>query len=52
MPQMAPLWWETLYIMFIMMLMLTNIIIYYWTNKMPSPTTMDKKMSSVSNWKW
>nr|AWN56302.1 ATP synthase F0 subunit 8 [Neomegalotomus parvus] len=51
MPQMAPLWWELLFIMFIIMFMLMNMIIYYNKN-----ITINNKKNCINyknyNWKW
>nr|QZI85941.1 ATP synthase F0 subunit 8 [Eocanthecona furcellata] len=52
MPQMAPLWWEILFIVFIMTFLTFSIMIYF--NKKNS--TMSKTLSSKSiknlNWMW
>nr|QWX95523.1 ATP synthase subunit 8 [Pephricus paradoxus] len=51
MPQMAPLWWELLFIMFILSFMLMNTIMYY--NKMNLPKKLLLvKMINQFKWKW
>nr|YP_009643509.1 ATP synthase F0 subunit 8 [Antilochus russus]APO08952.1 ATP synthase F0 subunit 8 [Antilochus russus] len=51
MPQMAPLWWEMLYIMLTLMLLMTSIIIYHM-----KPVALKKnkamRLFSTCNWKW
>nr|AVN67541.1 ATP synthase F0 subunit 8 [Pycnoscelus surinamensis] len=51
MPQMMPLSWLTLYIFFIMMLMMFSFTNYYSFIPLPSST---KKTISIKtlNWKW
>nr|YP_002735073.1 ATP synthase F0 subunit 8 [Riptortus pedestris]ABZ02115.1 ATP synthase F0 subunit 8 [Riptortus pedestris] len=52
MPQMAPLWWETLFIMFISMFIIMNMIIYYNKN-LTSPKVLKKNvMNNEFKWKW
>nr|YP_011009648.1 ATP synthase F0 subunit 8 [Hygia lativentris]WPV77640.1 ATP synthase F0 subunit 8 [Hygia lativentris] len=52
MPQMSPLWWEILYIMFLLMFMIIIMIIYY--NKEFNPqNNLNKKMKLCQfKWKW
>nr|QWX95546.1 ATP synthase subunit 8 [Acidomeria sordida] len=53
MPQMAPLWWETLFILFISSFMIMNTIIYY--NKVMTPKQISDNMKPKINqfkWKW
>nr|UPL65743.1 ATPase subunit 8 [Notobitus elongatus] len=53
MPQMAPLWWEILFIMFITMFMMTNMIIYYNKNMKPNLNIKNKNYSiNQFKWKW
>nr|AVJ52289.1 ATP synthase F0 subunit 8 [Orsilochides guttata] len=52
MPQMAPLYWETLFIMFILSLILMSIIIYHMTSSKMISTTSQKMMTKQINWKW
>nr|YP_009485646.1 ATP synthase F0 subunit 8 [Velinus nodipes]AVZ00782.1 ATP synthase F0 subunit 8 [Velinus nodipes] len=52
MPQMAPIWWTTLFILFNMSFLMMITIMYF--QKTPEPI-MDKKMiKSIKNlnWKW
>nr|QWX95506.1 ATP synthase subunit 8 [Holhymenia tibialis] len=52
MPQMAPLWWELLFIMFIIMFMIMNAIIYHNKSLMPkSSKSLDKEIVQFK-WKW
>nr|QWX95531.1 ATP synthase subunit 8 [Piezogaster calcarator] len=53
MPQMAPLWWEILFILFITSFLMTNIMIYY----LKSPEMLSIKSTLYKtpiqlNWKW
>nr|UPL65471.1 ATPase subunit 8 [Cryptorhamphus sp.] len=51
MPQMSPLWWETLFISFTLILMLMNVILFY--NKMNKSESEYKKYNKKQiNWKW
>nr|WHU31842.1 ATP synthase F0 subunit 8 [Aeschrocoris tuberculatus] len=53
MPQMSPLWWEMLYLMFIMSFILVNISIYYnnqTKNKLSTEMKYKNKKSLI--WKW
>nr|WGO58045.1 ATP synthase F0 subunit 8 [Rhabdoblatta incisa] len=51
MPQMMPLSWLTLYLFFIIMLMIFSFINYY--SFIPQPFSSKKSTSSNSlNWKW
>nr|QWX95517.1 ATP synthase subunit 8 [Zicca taeniola] len=51
MPQMAPLWWETLFLLFIIMFMFMNMIIYY--NKTVAPKYNKKHNQKYQfKWKW
>nr|YP_011009674.1 ATP synthase F0 subunit 8 [Hygia opaca]WPV77666.1 ATP synthase F0 subunit 8 [Hygia opaca] len=52
MPQMSPMWWEVLYIMFLLSYIFITMIIYY--NKKTSPqNNLNKKMSIYQfKWKW
>nr|YP_009694523.1 ATP synthase F0 subunit 8 [Eurydema qinlingensis]QEI26508.1 ATP synthase F0 subunit 8 [Eurydema qinlingensis] len=52
MPQMSPLWWDLLFILFFMIYMLFNIIIYfnYKKNMIKNHSIMNKSMHF--NWLW
>nr|UGS80519.1 ATP synthase F0 subunit 8 [Prolachesilla sp. PrspLA] len=51
MPQMNPMWWVTLFLMFIFILLLTNSLNYFYKNYKMSFVNM--KMNKMSqNWKW
>nr|YP_009466093.1 ATP synthase F0 subunit 8 [Pentatomidae sp. GM-2014]AIW65015.1 ATP synthase F0 subunit 8 [Pentatomidae sp. GM-2014] len=45
MPQMAPLWWETLYVSFLMSFIIMNMMIYF------SKTIKIKKEINNKSWK-
>nr|YP_011009661.1 ATP synthase F0 subunit 8 [Hygia bidentata]WPV77653.1 ATP synthase F0 subunit 8 [Hygia bidentata] len=51
MPQMSPLWWEILYIMFLMSFMIINLIMYYNKNFNPK-NNLKKKDKHQFKWKW
>nr|YP_010710187.1 ATP synthase F0 subunit 8 [Macroscytus japonensis]WCS41487.1 ATP synthase F0 subunit 8 [Macroscytus japonensis] len=52
MPQMAPLWWEMLFIMFIAVFIMMSIILYHNIN--PSQEESDATIKNTINlsWKW
>nr|YP_010311869.1 ATP synthase F0 subunit 8 [Grypocephalus pallipectus]UNA71177.1 ATP synthase F0 subunit 8 [Grypocephalus pallipectus]UPL65769.1 ATPase subunit 8 [Grypocephalus pallipectus] len=50
MPQMAPLWWETLFILFLMTFIFMNMIMYY--NKMNNPKMNEVKNIKINQFKW
>nr|YP_009643496.1 ATP synthase F0 subunit 8 [Dindymus rubiginosus]APO08939.1 ATP synthase F0 subunit 8 [Dindymus rubiginosus] len=51
MPQMAPLWWEMIYMTITSMLILMSILIYH--NNMMNPTkTYKNKKYNFLTWKW
>nr|QWY25983.1 ATP synthase F0 subunit 8 [Gonocephalum kochi] len=52
MPQMAPLNWLTLMIIFIMILILFNIMNYYSFTKMSKSTQKLSLKTPITNWKW
>nr|YP_010535288.1 ATP synthase F0 subunit 8 [Megacopta horvathi]UYA97775.1 ATP synthase F0 subunit 8 [Megacopta horvathi] len=53
MPQMAPLWWEYLFILFSMMMIMMMIIIYHNPYiKTSGEKPGDKKPFKQMNWKW
>nr|YP_011010267.1 ATP synthase F0 subunit 8 [Ventidius distanti]WPW46869.1 ATP synthase F0 subunit 8 [Ventidius distanti] len=51
MPQMAPLYWFTLMIMFIVMIKMINSIMYFNKNYMNTEKKI-KKNNFKMNWKW
>nr|YP_009654735.1 ATP synthase F0 subunit 8 [Catacanthus incarnatus]QCI09290.1 ATP synthase F0 subunit 8 [Catacanthus incarnatus] len=56
MPQMAPLWWEILFLMFIFSYLTMNILIYF-NNKKENINQTNKNMNNmknnkIMNWKW
>nr|YP_009754532.1 ATP synthase F0 subunit 8 [Myrmus lateralis]QIN90640.1 ATP synthase F0 subunit 8 [Myrmus lateralis] len=53
MPQMAPLWWEILFMVFIMLFILMSIVIYYNTMMLPkNQKYSNNKIYNQMNWKW
>nr|YP_009654917.1 ATP synthase F0 subunit 8 [Menida violacea]YP_010714118.1 ATP synthase F0 subunit 8 [Menida metallica]QCI09894.1 ATP synthase F0 subunit 8 [Menida violacea]QEL51208.1 ATP synthase F0 subunit 8 [Menida violacea]WDD39681.1 ATP synthase F0 subunit 8 [Menida metallica] len=52
MPQMAPLWWEMLFIMFFMSYMIINIMIFFNKNNTFKTSNKINKMSPQPNWLW
>nr|YP_009775103.1 ATP synthase F0 subunit 8 [Blaps rhynchoptera]QJA14889.1 ATP synthase F0 subunit 8 [Blaps rhynchoptera]QJA15159.1 ATP synthase F0 subunit 8 [Blaps rhynchoptera] len=52
MPQMAPLSWLTLMILFISMLILFNIINYFSFSSTPEKESKIFKKKLTINWKW
>nr|AVJ52280.1 ATP synthase F0 subunit 8 [Hyperoncus lateritius] len=52
MPQMAPLYWELLFMMFILSLIMMSIIIYHLP-KIPTLQKTEKSSQTEDiNWKW
>nr|UGS80311.1 ATP synthase F0 subunit 8 [Graphocaecilius interpretatus] len=53
MPQMSPIWWLPLFIMFIFILLMTNSLNYFYKNYkisyLSSKTNLNKKFIA---WKW
>nr|YP_009465594.1 ATP synthase F0 subunit 8 [Eurydema maracandica]AUZ97275.1 ATP synthase F0 subunit 8 [Eurydema maracandica] len=52
MPQMAPLWWEILFIMFMITFMMFNIMIYFNSSKNINKKNSLNKKSLQLNWMW
>ncbi|YP_003208157.1 ATP synthase F0 subunit 8 (mitochondrion) [Halyomorpha halys] len=52
MPQMSPLWWEILFIYFIMSYFMFNIFIYFSINKPLSFKMNKNKKIEQMNWSW
>nr|QNE85625.1 ATP synthase F0 subunit 8 [Hybos culiciformis] len=53
MPQMAPIGWLNLFIMFSIIFILFCIVNYYMFIPLPNSQEFnDKKMSNTMNWKW
>nr|ATC73049.1 ATP synthase F0 subunit 8 [Cuerna sp. EMHAU-2015-Zz052311] len=50
MPQMAPIWWTLMMILFIFTLFMMMTLIYF--NNMNKYTKMKKIFTSQMNWKW
>nr|YP_010043663.1 ATP synthase F0 subunit 8 [Tinda javana]QPD06984.1 ATP synthase F0 subunit 8 [Tinda javana] len=53
MPQMAPINWLMLFIIFSVTFIMFNVMNYYcFFNKIPQSSKSEKKTSSSLNWKW
>nr|AVJ52286.1 ATP synthase F0 subunit 8 [Odontoscelis lineola] len=52
MPQMAPLYWEVLFFIFILSMMMMAIIIYHQPKISSSTKSTFLKSISQLNWKW
>nr|AVJ52300.1 ATP synthase F0 subunit 8 [Tectocoris diophthalmus] len=52
MPQMAPLYWEMLFFLFILSLLLTSIIIYHYPKLQGEADNDLKRGYNQVNWKW
>nr|QWX95538.1 ATP synthase subunit 8 [Plaxiscelis pagana] len=53
MPQMAPLWWEVLFIIFMLTFIFMNMLIYFY--KLTTPKKLmdtDKMETTQLKWKW
>nr|AZL35844.1 ATP synthase F0 subunit 8 [Ectemnonotum fruhstorferi] len=51
MPQMSPMWWTTLFLMFNSMFLLTNMLMYYIFN-MNNKMNMMNMLKNQMNWSW
>nr|YP_010626158.1 ATP synthase F0 subunit 8 [Dybowskyia reticulata]WBK02994.1 ATP synthase F0 subunit 8 [Dybowskyia reticulata] len=52
MPQMAPLWWELLFLMFLMTYMIMNTLIYFMPKSYLDMLNKKNKSINQINWKW
>nr|YP_010222579.1 ATP synthase F0 subunit 8 [Macroscytus subaeneus]UCC46029.1 ATP synthase F0 subunit 8 [Macroscytus subaeneus] len=52
MPQMAPLWWEILFIMFITVFITMSAILYHNINPLQGESDATIKNNTNLNWKW
>nr|YP_009971802.1 ATP synthase F0 subunit 8 [Chrysocoris stollii]AVJ52269.1 ATP synthase F0 subunit 8 [Chrysocoris stollii]QNH68689.1 ATP synthase subunit 8 [Chrysocoris stollii]UCC45938.1 ATP synthase F0 subunit 8 [Chrysocoris stollii] len=52
MPQMAPLFWETLFLMFIISMMMMMVVIFHMSWNKISKDLKYKKIVKQINWKW
>nr|AVJ52263.1 ATP synthase F0 subunit 8 [Augocoris gomesii] len=52
MPQMAPLYWEILFFMFILSLLMMKIIIFHMPNIHNKKSSNNKLATSNITWKW
>nr|YP_010835927.1 ATP synthase F0 subunit 8 [Cunedda sp. 1 SJ-2023a]WGC89446.1 ATP synthase F0 subunit 8 [Cunedda sp. 1 SJ-2023a] len=50
MPQMSPLWWLNMMLIFILCVMIMNSLIYF--NYMKMSVSFFKKKLLIYNWKW
>nr|UPL65523.1 ATPase subunit 8 [Macropes robustus] len=51
MPQMAPLWWEILYLTFIILFLMMNTIMFFSFNKKIKTSITSTNIKTL-NWKW
>nr|YP_009485607.1 ATP synthase F0 subunit 8 [Acanthaspis cincticrus]AVZ00743.1 ATP synthase F0 subunit 8 [Acanthaspis cincticrus] len=52
MPQMAPLWWTTLFLMFILSFIMIWTMMYFLYFSDPAEFSQEKKIETQMNWKW
>nr|YP_010714131.1 ATP synthase F0 subunit 8 [Menida lata]WDD39694.1 ATP synthase F0 subunit 8 [Menida lata] len=52
MPQMAPLWWEILFILFLFLFMIMNIMVYFTKKNSFKIMSNNKKNMIQFNWTW
>nr|AVJ52298.1 ATP synthase F0 subunit 8 [Stethaulax marmoratus] len=52
MPQMAPLYWEILFLMFVISLIMMSVIIYHFPKINKTSSLEDKTNIIQINWKW
>nr|AVJ52287.1 ATP synthase F0 subunit 8 [Odontotarsus purpureolineatus] len=52
MPQMAPLYWELLFFMFIMTMIIMSTIIYHIPKISKTPELITTQNINQINWKW
>nr|YP_009643366.1 ATP synthase F0 subunit 8 [Adrisa magna]AMR74997.1 ATP synthase F0 subunit 8 [Adrisa magna] len=52
MPQMAPLWWEILFILFITLFIIMSMMIYHMPYIKSGSSNMWHKIPNQLNWKW
>uniref|UniRef100_A0AAU7VAN0 ATP synthase complex subunit 8 n=1 Tax=Stenopsocus wangi TaxID=3074950 RepID=A0AAU7VAN0_9NEOP len=52
MPQMNPIWWVTLSLMFLVVLLLTNSINYFYKNTQVPHPQINLTSKKYFNWKW
>uniref|UniRef100_A0AAU7VBH5 ATP synthase complex subunit 8 n=1 Tax=Stenopsocus genostictus TaxID=3074941 RepID=A0AAU7VBH5_9NEOP len=52
MPQMNPIWWVTLSLMFLLVLLMTNSINYFYKNTGAPQSGANLTSKKTINWKW
>uniref|UniRef100_A0AAU7VB44 ATP synthase complex subunit 8 n=1 Tax=Stenopsocus nepalensis TaxID=3074945 RepID=A0AAU7VB44_9NEOP len=52
MPQMNPIWWVTLSMMFLLVLLMTNSINYFYKNTSIPQPKVNLTTKKYINWKW
>nr|YP_009654904.1 ATP synthase F0 subunit 8 [Cazira horvathi]QCI09881.1 ATP synthase F0 subunit 8 [Cazira horvathi] len=52
MPQMSPLWWEILFILFILSFLTLNTMIYFNQKKFLKPKLIGSVVFKNMNWLW
>nr|YP_011011070.1 ATP synthase F0 subunit 8 [Cymoninus sechellensis]WPW49238.1 ATP synthase F0 subunit 8 [Cymoninus sechellensis] len=52
MPQMSPMWWEMLFIYFMMLFLIMNSIIFWSINMKNKSNFKNLEKNKEMNWKW
>nr|YP_009450286.1 ATP synthase F0 subunit 8 [Notonecta chinensis]AOW68976.1 ATP synthase F0 subunit 8 [Notonecta chinensis] len=52
MPQMSPMWWTTLFSLFLLSFLLVMMIMYFNKEYKPITPQVESKKMSTLNWKW
>nr|YP_010883251.1 ATP synthase F0 subunit 8 [Pylorgus porrectus]WIF28476.1 ATP synthase F0 subunit 8 [Pylorgus porrectus] len=52
MPQMAPIWWESLFTLFTMTIIFMNTMIFWIKMYSPKKLNQLNKNFMMNNWKW
>nr|AHN95689.1 ATP synthase F0 subunit 8 [Trigonotylus caelestialium] len=52
MPQMAPMWWTTLFMLFIITYIMNMILMYFYTEYFITKTSTKKISNKNITWKW
>nr|YP_009531183.1 ATP synthase F0 subunit 8 [Ornebius fuscicerci]AXY63940.1 ATP synthase F0 subunit 8 [Ornebius fuscicerci] len=52
MPQMAPLWWTTLYLYFTFTFILVSMLVFFYLMKYPIISSHLQKFNFKFNWLW
>nr|AFY16848.1 ATP synthase F0 subunit 8 [Longivalvus hyalospilus] len=52
MPQMNPMWWFSLFLIFVTTLTISNSLNYFYSNNSLSSSSLTNKNTINVNWKW